>query len=176
MTGDASPLALVVRGPWMLRWAGVVVAIAAVVLASTHTPKGSAGGYTVGWIGNLFHVPLYGFLALNLGLAAGLRRLSSPWALLGLWAAVVLVGWLDEWHQSGLPHRDSSLWDLVSDAWGAGFGLALARWGALGGSDARAGLHIVLLGAAGAAVWGFLILELPPLAPPFLGSLAAGPS
>jgi VanZ family protein len=70
-------------------------------------PPGLAGTF----VGNAAHAPIYGLLALLAARASG-----SPAA--GL-AIAVLYGITDEWHQSFVPGRTSSVFDLATDAIGA---------------------------------------------------------
>lgn len=54
-------------------------------------------------------------------------RLSRPFLL--AWGFCVLYAASDEWHQSFVPTRVGTLWDVLIDAVGAGFGLAaVAIW------------------------------------------------
>jgi VanZ family protein len=82
-----------------------------------------------GFQDKLTHAGAYGLLALLLTLA-----LTSPGSRAG-WAAVLsatliatVYGISDEWHQSMVPGRDASLYDLTADAIGAFLGSALARF------------------------------------------------
>ena len=85
--------------------------MAAVVLCGAHE------------IGKVNHVPhalhkvehflYYGIMAFLLAYGAGRRFL---WAA---FAAVLLVGVLDEWHQFYVPGRNSSAYDWLTDAVGA---------------------------------------------------------
>ena len=70
-------------------------------------PPGVLGSF----VGNAAHAPIYGLLALLLARASG-----SPVA--GL-ACTVLYGISDEWHQSFVPGRSSSVFDLGTDTVGA---------------------------------------------------------
>ena len=55
------------------------------------------------------------------------RRPSRPFFL--AWGFCVLYAVSDEWHQSFVPTRVGSVWDVVIDAAGAGLGLAaVALW------------------------------------------------
>lgn len=79
------------------------------------------------------HLGLYaglGFLALHFFSAKATRpRLWGWWMA---WLFSVLYGLSDEFHQSFVPHRTPSFWDLVFDALGAAGGILLyhrvTRW------------------------------------------------
>lgn len=78
---------------------------------------------------------LHGILFASLGLAAGWAlegRLAWLW-ILGL---LVLIGGLDEFHQSFVPGREVSLGDVVADGVGAALGLVV--WGRLRKGHSRA--------------------------------------
>ncbi len=83
----------------------------------------------------LAHGVVFALLALSCGLAMpGPRRLAPG---LGMAVAVVL-GLLDEYHQTGLPGRHADIGDLLADATGALIG-AWAVWRLRG--KGRAGAH-----------------------------------
>jgi hypothetical protein len=128
--------------------------------------KSHPGGGSLLWayLGNLFHAPLYGLLALWLVL---LLPREDGWPELGLFrrasltAAVVLVGVLDELNQ-GLHNgtREMTVLDLVTDAAGAWATLnAIAALGpkarGRGGFPRRLALGLALcLAAAALATFG----------------------
>lgn len=72
------------------------------------------------WLSNLAHAPLFGTLTLLVA-ALALREDGTRWpsprpARIGLVLSCVLAyGLLDEWHQSRIPGRDSSMLDVVTD-------------------------------------------------------------
>jgi VanZ family protein len=78
---------------------------------------------------SLLHIPLYGILTILLILALcpgnQMASRSRP-----IWAALiaVIVGALDEYHQSFIPSRDASLSDVLLDAVGAALILLGAHW------------------------------------------------
>lgn len=63
----------------------------------------------------LAHFTYYGIVAALLAHAVGLRWLWIPLVL------VPLIGAGDEWHQSMIVGRDSSVWDWVADGLGTVF-------------------------------------------------------
>jgi VanZ family protein len=79
----------------------------------------------------LIHLAVFAVLALSTRRALWLAPVSPGRALLLAW--VLSTGWglLDEIHQSFIPGRDASSWDLLADAAGA----ALGAW--LGGVGLR---------------------------------------
>jgi VanZ family protein len=71
------------------------------------------------------HFGAYGVLGLLI-IRAGKEqwlggRLRRRW-FLAAWALACLYGLSDEWHQSFVPLRSSSLWDWLFDAVGSGLG------------------------------------------------------
>jgi hypothetical protein len=121
-------------------WALVTVGWAGLIwFLSTHEGSTGEGGLFMSWLGNLAHAPLFGLLGLWLALAGprvepGDAAGASPrrWARLALvdqrlvLVAVVVWGFLDELHQSFVPGRDASVFDLVTDGVGVLSVLAVA--------------------------------------------------
>ena len=77
-----------------------------------------------------------------------------------VWLAVVAYGCVDEWHQSQVPGRDPSLFDVVSDATGAAMVLVVVAYLSRPGADRagllrRLGLGVALcvLAAAVSSAW-----------------------
>ena len=94
---------------------------------------------------NLAHAPLFGLLALWIGLAslppsAVSNARNAPVPALGtlrascIWILALAYAVLDEWHQSWVPGRDANLDDVVID----GLGAALVLWIAAYLAQARA--------------------------------------
>ena len=102
-------------------WMGLIFA-----LSSRRTipePFGLASGLIA--IGG--HLAAYAILAILLWWAiAPLERSASRRIALALMGAV-FYGLSDEWHQSFVPGRDASGFDLAIDALGASVGLGLVR-------------------------------------------------
>jgi hypothetical protein len=136
------------------------------LLAYCSSLKSHPGGGSLSWayLGNLFHAPLYGLLALWLVL---LLPRADGWPELGLFrrasltAAVVLVGVLDELNQGlRVGTRSMTVLDLVTDASGAWATLgAIAALGpqvrGRGGFPRRLASGLVLcLAAAALATFG----------------------
>jgi VanZ family protein len=72
-----------------------------------------------------------GFLAAGaFGFLRGRRRIAAAVAFCGLWGAS------DEWHQSFVPGRDSSVFDLAADVVGCTIGAVAFAWAA-GPANAR---------------------------------------
>lgn len=106
-------------------WGPLVAWMAVIFYASSRSDTGALGRIP-DW---LSHGATYFVLGALLGraMAGGFdRRLSRAAALLavGLGAA---YGAGDEWHQSFVPGRDASVWDVAKDF--AGCGLAVAVHG-----------------------------------------------
>lgn len=112
--------------PTAARWTvflGILLAVAllgGMAGSADHSGIANLRGYAT----NLAHQPLYAGVGLSFLLAWG--RPATWRALPVLLAVVLVVGLGDEWHQSTVPFRDASWWDLLSDLLGGVFGLALA--------------------------------------------------
>lgn len=104
--------------------AAATIAVASSLDGSAESSLPGLRSYLLNW----GHQLLYGALAIGIALAAGRRLPAPPAGVAAILAAVVAAGVLDELHQSGVPHRDSSVWDLVSDGLGASFALLFAGW------------------------------------------------
>jgi hypothetical protein len=113
------------------RWSWIPVGLWLFVIwyASAQPPSaigtaGAAGGV----VGNFAHALEYGVLALWLALCVP-RRAGwpdlAPRTRAVLLALVVAYALSDEWHQSLTPDRDASLFDVLTDAVGAGLTLAV---------------------------------------------------
>lgn len=127
---------------------------------------GGPGGDSFLWgvIGNLAHAPLFGLLAMWIALAG--RRVSSEWESGRVWVrlgasqralivgGVLLWGIIDELHQSQVPGRTASFWDLATDGLAAWMVLwVVVGVGAAGASEGdtrlRLGLSaLVVIGTA----------------------------
>jgi VanZ family protein len=106
------------------RWAPVVLIAGILFALSSLTPTQLPGpDLVLGW-DKVLHFVAYAILAL-----AG--RYASPRAWL-VFGGVALFGCCDELHQSFVPGRDASLWDLVADV--AGAATALVAWRLLNGA------------------------------------------
>ncbi len=75
----------------------------------------------------LFHVIEYGLFGWLLIRAHALSFPKKPIKVLAMAAFFlgVFYGLSDEWHQSFVPYRNPSLWDLAVDAIGVFFGITL---------------------------------------------------
>ncbi|RIL05681.1 MAG: hypothetical protein DCC71_09470 [Proteobacteria bacterium] len=110
---------------------------------------------------NFAHGPFFGVLAVLAARAADARPGAASGRSLGLGFAVALAwGVTDEWHQSRVPGRTTSLFDLLTDATGAAAAvalLALAHRRASAAAAARGvalGVAAVLVSAALATAFG----------------------
>jgi len=72
------------------------------------------------------HATCWAVLAALIAIGARARGHAARVAIAGAFVVAAAYGAIDEWHQSGVPGRDSSLGDLVADATGALAGAALA--------------------------------------------------
>ncbi len=71
------------------------------------------------------HVPLFAGLAW-----ATLWAVTGPVRVRVAWVAALCLAFavLDEWHQTFVPGRFFSGWDLAADSLGIGIGIALGLW------------------------------------------------
>jgi len=105
-------------------WGPVLAWLAVSYAASAQSDVGRLGRVP-DWITHGIEYFVLGLLLCR-ALAGGIgRRLSRPMALL---AIMLGVGWgvSDEWHQSFVPRRESSLADVLKDL--GGCGLAVLVW------------------------------------------------
>ncbi|MFT4541977.1 MAG: hypothetical protein ACI835_004440 [Planctomycetota bacterium] len=120
-------------------------------LSSVRGPTTGMRSFWLGVLGNLFHAPLFGmlaFIALPL-----LPRREDGWPRTSradcLLVALCVLGYglFDELHQSRVPGRTASLFDVMTDVTGAAGVLWIAVY--LGRRQASAaGLHLRLIWAA----------------------------
>jgi len=123
------------------------------------------GGLLMGLVAVLIETLYKGHDATDGLVAAALAfsvRLPNLRASVLIVAGIGLVGWLDEWHQTTLPFRDASTWDLFSDMMGAVFALMVAGWSCRPGG-LRAHLLPLFLLFTISMVWNIV----PTLAPEF---------
>jgi len=153
--------------PRPLRLLVFAAAVALVLVEASLESTGGGGGFTRKYLLNLLHAPLYGFLGAAVLLLGGVgapRRAAMVMLALGL---VLAAGFLDEWHQAGLPGRTSSLQDLGTDLLGACLAWLLAREAAAGPEGLGWG-HLLGLGTALLLLWGLVPALTEALPLPFL--------
>lgn len=132
---------------------------------SARPPNDLSQGSPAGaWLSNLAHGPEYAGLALWLALAT--RRAGSevaPAVRAAFWivAFCVLHGIVDELHQSTVPGRDASVFDVVTDLCGASTAIVVLR----AAVDRRKFTRAVLLGLAACIAAAGLATFVPRLAP-----------
>jgi len=140
-------------------WMGLIWAL------SSRPPSGLEQGSPTGaWLTNLAHGPEYAALALWLALA--LRRAGSdvaPARRTAFWIVVFCLahGIVDELHQSTVPGRDASLFDVVTDLCGALSAVAVLR----SANDRRRFARSILLGLAACSAAAALATFVPRMAP-----------
>jgi hypothetical protein len=110
---------------WIPRRYGFVPPIlwaALIFYGSSHpAPSIAAPGITGAVIENCGHAVEYGIFAALLALCA---RRTAAWIVLDratlgwIVAVIVLYAASDEWHQSFVPHRDASVYDVITDVVG----------------------------------------------------------
>ncbi len=83
---------------------------------SSHPTAGGSPGILIVIAFNAGHVFLFGTLAALVHLAGSARE---PGAIARALCAAASWGLIDEWHQSYVPGRQSSLWDVGTDVAGA---------------------------------------------------------
>jgi len=111
---------------WISAWLPVVVGIAVIVIESTEYFGADRTSGPFRW---LFQ-SIFGPVSDAHWLRAWRMTLPSLWfliqAALALLGTGMLASW-DEWHQSFLPNRTSSPWDVLLDCCGAFVLLSIAR-------------------------------------------------
>ncbi|MDP2953264.1 MAG: VanZ family protein [Chloroflexota bacterium] len=120
---------------WLSRWLPVAVWAALIFAVSSRSSLPSIGGGRGFPVSQAGHLSEYAILALLLFRALGSRKATAAslgkMALLCLGLSIV-YGLSDEFHQSLVPNRDSSLVDVATDSVGAAVALLVAvawhRW------------------------------------------------
>jgi len=165
MIGLNSPIRYrqVLAWPAPLRWALFLFILGAAAFLGGLNGSGNQEGVSGlrGYVSNLAHQPLYAGVGLSFLLAWGR---PAKWRYLPLlWLVVLIVGLLDEWHQSTVPFRDSSYWDVISDLIGITIGLTLAI-----ASDRDPPLRTRLTLVAFLVAFGLAWNCMPSFAPPWV--------
>ena len=124
----------------------------------------SQGSHTGAWLSNMAHGPEYAGLALWLALAV--RRSGSavaPTARAAFWivAFCVVHGFIDELHQSTVPGRDASVFDVLTDLCGATAAVTVLR----AANDRRKFALAILLGIAACIAAAGLATFVPRMVP-----------
>jgi VanZ family protein len=112
-------------------------------LSSHRVPTPARETFLGELISNLAHAPLFGLLGLWVAALVLRRELRDgvDWPDVGRVSALVVLaligGWgaLDEWHQSRVPGRDASPFDVLTDLVGAGMVLWVTAELGAGGAD-----------------------------------------
>jgi VanZ family protein len=127
----------------ILFWAGLLF-----FLSSRPAPSIGGGGAVGGLIENFGHALLYGVFAVCLALLLPRTKDERgewvevrPRATAAILVFVLLYAASDEWHQSFVPERDASVYDVITDVVGASATLACI---AALGSRERAGRLLAL--------------------------------
>ncbi|GIW13537.1 MAG: hypothetical protein KatS3mg062_0976 [Tepidiforma sp.] len=109
--------------PWaiaLLAWAALIF-----TLSSFPNPPGPRVTEPRAVAAHVVIYAVFGFLALHV--IARWRSGLSRKALLAAWLLAVLYGISDEVHQSFVPNRHATVFDVLADAFGAALGVSLAR-------------------------------------------------
>jgi VanZ family protein len=104
-----------------------VIGYAGLIFALSSMRGQDLGGGGLWRFDKLIHAVEYAVLAglLVRALTRARPRASAVKLAALAWALATLYGASDEWHQSFVPGRSSSGWDLVADGVGAALGAAL---------------------------------------------------
>ncbi len=163
-----SSQALIARARAVHPIAGWVLAVAWIALIwhlSARAPTDLSHGSIVGsWLSNLAHGPEFAGLATWLALAArrpGTAVAPSPRAAFYIVAFCLLYGVVDELHQSTVPGRDASVFDILTDVCGATAAVTVLR----AATDGRRLARVILLGLAACIAAAGLATFVPPMAP-----------
>ncbi|MCK5945005.1 MAG: VanZ family protein [Planctomycetes bacterium] len=117
------------RAPRWLRGCVPVIGVAVLWWSSSQVPGDEPRSTARSLFHNSMHVVAYGCLAASIWLWWSRRPAHEPqprrsW---GAFALASAYGVVDEVHQSFVPGRDCSLFDVVSDAAGAALAVVLLR-------------------------------------------------
>jgi VanZ family protein len=116
-------------------WGPVALWLALTIATSSQSDVGSLGRIP-DWVTHGIEYGVLGTLVCR-ALAGGFgRALSVRQALLAV-SLCVAWGVSDEWHQSFVPERDASAWDVAKDF--AGATLAASAWRAFSAQDDKPG-------------------------------------
>ena len=117
--------------PALIGWAVLIF-----ILSSIPNPPGAQGSE---WRSIVGHLVEYFVLAFLLAKVLELWRPGFGWPVIALWAWLFAVayGITDEYHQSFVPRRQSSVFDVLVDAVGALGGIS--AWLTLGAQTQTAG-------------------------------------
>lgn len=107
---------------------------------SDHDIDLGAESFWKSWLGNSAHAPLFGLWGVLLAATLVARPVGARWPDPGprgrvlVLAGTLVWGLVDEWHQSHVPGREPSLFDLTTDLVAVGCVLWVAAY--LGGAEA----------------------------------------
>lgn len=107
-----------------LLWVGMIVLL-------SHQPGSDTDSVSSQWlsdISNLMHFPVFGLLALWIWLGTRRWFKSNITAIISVLALILIIGALDEWHQSFIPGRYATVSDVVNDFIGALVVLSFFHW------------------------------------------------
>ena len=110
--------------PWLWNWGPALLQMAAIFVLSSQPRLPSLPGGLTGYTG---HTIGYFILAVALlrGFARGRWQGATPGAAAGAWLFAAAYGASDEFHQSFVPGRDSSVADWLADLAGAALGVTV---------------------------------------------------
>ena len=111
--------------PWLWNWGPAVLQMAAIFVLSSQPRLPSLPGGLTGYTGHFIGYFILG-VALVRGFAHGRWAGVTTKAAALAWLTAAAYGFSDEFHQSFVPGRDSSVADWVADAGGAAAGIAIA--------------------------------------------------
>ena len=119
-----------------VRWLAVAAYVAIIFVLSAQPGLSVPGTFELR--DKFAHVAEYGGLSWLVERAARVTWPGAPAMRRALVAvlAISALGVLDEWFQSGVPGRDSTVYDWIADTAGAGLGQAWALWRARRGEVA----------------------------------------
>lgn len=117
------------RLPQWLRACVPVIGMAVLWWSSSRVPGDEPHSTARSLVHNSMHVIAYGCVGAAVWLAWSRRPASEPqrFRSFGSWLVASAYGVVDELHQSFVPGRDCSMFDLVSDAAGAALAVVLLR-------------------------------------------------
>lgn len=107
-----------------LLWVGTIILL-------SHQPGSDADSVSSQWLSdlkNLMHFPVFGLLALWIWLGTRDWFNNNITALVSVLAFILVIGALDEWHQSFIPGRFATASDVLNDFIGALVVLSFFHW------------------------------------------------
>lgn len=117
------------RGHWLWLWGPVALYIGLIFWLSS-APRPIPGIDQFPWLDKVIHTIEYAPLGslMSRAFRRSLRSVSWRWVQILSFIGYIVVGASDEFYQSFIPTRISSVWDAFWDGVGGTLGQCLYRW------------------------------------------------